>query len=882
MKKKKFMMTKVKALLFAMFLGAPMTATAQSVAINETNFPDENFRNYLLEQDYGKDGVIIESEIKEIISIDVDSKNISSLKGIEHFTALTTLYCSANQLTALDVSKNTALQTLWCENNQLTALDVSKNTALTYLRCNDNQLTALDVSGCTALTDLNCSANQLTTLDVSMNTALTDLNCYNNQLTTLDVSKNTALDWLWCSDNQLTALDVSGCTALTDLNCYTNQLTTLDLSNNPKLSYLDCIQNQLTTLDVSKNTALELLHCSANQLTTLNVSKNTALIELFCSYNQITTLDVSGCTSLDWLSCENNQLTTLDVSGCTSLDWLSCENNQLTSLYVSNNTILTHLSCYRNKIAGEAMDMLIASLPTSGGRMYMYDNNEGNEGNVCTKSQVAIANTKGWTAYWLDDSGKWQKYEGYDEKPEGLDIDETNFPDVNFRNYLLGQEYGADEVLTDEEIEGIISLSVDGKGIASLKGIEYVTALTELHCADNRLTAIDLSGNTALTYVDCSRNQIEGESMDALIGSLPQTVDGKLNVHDDTQSDEGNVCTKEQVATANAKGWTAYLHNDSGEWQQYEGYVEKPEGLDIDETNFPDENFRSYLLSQEYGADEVLTDEEIEGIVSLSVDGKGIANLKGIEYFTALTELHCADNRLTAIDLSGNTALTALYCSGNQLTALDVTGNAALTTLDCSDNQIADLDVTGNAALAMLYCDYNQMAALNVSGCTALTELSCGNNRLTTLTTEGCTALTTLKCANNLLAALDVTGCEALTSINCSRNQIEGESMDALIASLPEVDGGVMNVYDNTKSDEGNVCYKPQVAAAGAKGWVLNWNNNGVWEAYEGTDDPTGISRPTKGTGNAPVYTLSGQKVTGSLKGKKGVYIIGGKKVVIK
>ena len=33
---------------------------------------------------------------------------------------------------------------------------------------------------------------------------------------------------------------------------------------------------------------------------------------------------------------------------------------------------------------------------------------------------------------------------------------------------------------------------------------------------------------------------------------------------------------------------------------------------------------------------------------------------------------------------------------------------------------------------------------------------------------------------------------------------------------------------------------------------------------------------------NAPVYTLSGQKVTGSLKGKKGVYIVGGKKVVVK
>jgi hypothetical protein len=28
--------------------------------IDETKFPDDNFRNYLLEQDYGKDGVLTE------------------------------------------------------------------------------------------------------------------------------------------------------------------------------------------------------------------------------------------------------------------------------------------------------------------------------------------------------------------------------------------------------------------------------------------------------------------------------------------------------------------------------------------------------------------------------------------------------------------------------------------------------------------------------------------------------------------------------------------------------------------------------------------------------------------------------------------------------
>ena len=104
----------------------------------------------------------------------------------------------------MDVSKLTALTSLYCSDNQLTTLDVSKLTALTYLSCNDNQLTALDVSKLTALTSLSCYNNQLTVLDVSKNTALTSLSCDNNQLTTLDVSKNKNLTFLSFYKNNIT------------------------------------------------------------------------------------------------------------------------------------------------------------------------------------------------------------------------------------------------------------------------------------------------------------------------------------------------------------------------------------------------------------------------------------------------------------------------------------------------------------------------------------------------------------------------------------------------------------------------------------------------------------------------------------------------------
>ncbi len=66
------------------------------------------------------------------------NKGIESLKGIEHFTGLTTLDCSYNKLSSFDVSKNSALTELYCTGNLLTALDVSKNIALTNLNCTNN------------------------------------------------------------------------------------------------------------------------------------------------------------------------------------------------------------------------------------------------------------------------------------------------------------------------------------------------------------------------------------------------------------------------------------------------------------------------------------------------------------------------------------------------------------------------------------------------------------------------------------------------------------------------------------------------------------------------------------------------------------------------
>lgn len=166
-------------------------AAAGSVEINAVNFPDNTFRAYIQEKfDSRGNGVLSAAQLQGVTAIDVSGKGISNLTGIELFTALTSLDCSNNALTSLNVSANTKLTNLNCGNNRLAALSLEKNTALTTLRCFENRLANLDISKNTGLVYVDCYENQLMELNIASNTALSYLDCSNNMLLSVDGSAN--------------------------------------------------------------------------------------------------------------------------------------------------------------------------------------------------------------------------------------------------------------------------------------------------------------------------------------------------------------------------------------------------------------------------------------------------------------------------------------------------------------------------------------------------------------------------------------------------------------------------------------------------------------------------------------------------------------------
>lgn len=267
--------------------------------MNETNFPDDVFRNYILDNvDADGSGALSQSEIDGARGFYLSGMSIEDLTGIGYFTELTTLICQNNQLTSLDVSQNTKLDNLTCNGNALTSLDVSRLTALTRLSCQDNQLTSLDVSGCAALQILYCYNNKLTSLTTG-NAPLTNITCHTNQLTSLDLSGNQALRALLASNNQLASLDTRNNPDLDSIDCSRNYyLTSLDLSRNTEMTSLTAAQCGLSFLDLSSNTKLKYLDAFENYLIGVNLPGNLSFDFFRVSYQWENTI-TPGTVAVD-------------------------------------------------------------------------------------------------------------------------------------------------------------------------------------------------------------------------------------------------------------------------------------------------------------------------------------------------------------------------------------------------------------------------------------------------------------------------------------------------------------------------------------------------------------------------------------------------------
>ena len=350
-----------------------------------------------------------------------------------------------------------------------------------------------------------CSNNRakLTAIDLSHHTQLTELYCTNNKITSLDVSNNTQLTGLYCTSNQLSSLNASGCTQLKTLNCVSNQLLSLNVSGCTQLTKVECFSNRLSSLDVSGYTQLKELNCHGNQLSNINVSGCTQLKELKCYNNQLASLNISGCTQLKELYCYNNILTALDVSGCT----------QLTKVY-----------CHDNKLSTDALDDIYCALPdrkdSINGVIQPVDNSSSTYNDTVIASNAANATAKNWKVQYYSNDADIATTGSYvcgtpHTKPNmdryiTLTVAKDSAIKLDFKTSATGTPVR----IVSGSITQDITVGTFWKGTANYTAdgteMKVYGDLTGFYCSDNRgkITALDPSHNTQLTWLYCSGNNL--------------------------------------------------------------------------------------------------------------------------------------------------------------------------------------------------------------------------------------------------------------------------------------------------------------------------------------------------------------------------------------
>lgn len=531
------------------------------------------------------------------------------------------------------------------------------------------------------LEKLDCHGIGLTTLNVGKNFKLKELDCSHNKLKEYYPILSSGLKILNCSHNKLTHMNLGILTGLNleGVNCSNNNITKIVMDSVGELVKFDCSNNDLMALDVSQCFKLEELNCSGNQLMELNVKNQTNLTLLDCHHNELTELDVSQNQNLASLTCDGNQLTTLDLS---------------------KNTSLSHLSCAENRLACVDFSHMVGSAINAGGNRHPIAVLTDRTFDLNTLPGFDVSKATNWnggsvpgsgTILTVEDGKNEVSYQydcGKGVKPTfifetSLPINEKNFPDPNFRNYIKTYKAGGRDVLTVEERSKVEIININKKDISDLKGVEAFPNLTELDCGNNSIQNLDLRQNPKLKKLICNTNQLT--QLD--LSKNPDIYYLNCSENQLEQLDVSHLKDLENLDCS---------HNDL-------------EQLDVKNSKFLRALYCSWNRLTELDAD-VSHKFQLERV---ECQNNQLTSLILGEN-KLLKKLNCANNQLTQLNLNNMNSLEELKCSNNQLTALDVSSSPDLTKLVLKNNHLTSLNLDNNPNLNFTYTDIHHSDFNNV------------------------------------------------------------------------------------------------------------------------------------------------------------------------
>jgi len=273
------------------FVGITLVSNAQNVTI-----PDANFKAYLVGNTSINTNADTEIQVSEAQAfsgtINCSNMSISSLNGIEAFTAITNLNCTDNDLSSLNVSSNTALSLLSIFNNNISNLDVSQNSVLTRLWC---------------------MFNDITSLDLSQNSGLVFLQANNNELSSLNLANGNNTNMIGCvtNANNLTCIHVD------DATYSTTNWTGNDFNKDAGASYSESCAGTIGIEDNELESTFSIFPNPTSRMISIQLESQTNLVILSSEGKTVATLSGASNYNFDAANLENGVYFIQSENGAT-------------------------------------------------------------------------------------------------------------------------------------------------------------------------------------------------------------------------------------------------------------------------------------------------------------------------------------------------------------------------------------------------------------------------------------------------------------------------------------------------------------------------------------------------------------------------------------
>ena len=757
-----------------------------------TAIPDASFEQALINQGIDSEGIldgqVLTEDISGLTTLNVANTNIADLSGIEDFMALETLYCEFNTLSSLNVNQNINLSFLSCYNNQITALDLTQNPGLTELYCQNNQLVSLMVDGLSSLTGFNAGGNPgLLCIRVSNvpdanagigiyaawvkdDTASYSENCFADPQGNTWIQQGSDLDGEAADDQSGYSVSLSADGNVVAIGAPDND------GNDTAPGYVRVYQwngmawNQL-------GTDLEGEAVGDESGTSVSLSADGSIVAIGAPDNDDNGGNSGHVRVYQWDGMNWSQLG-------QDLDGEAANDGSGSSVSLSADGSILAIGALSNDANGVNSGHV---------RVYQWDGLNWSQLGQDLDGE-ATYDRFGWSVSLSTDGSILAIGAAYNDGNGNL----SGHVRVYQWDGMIWNQIGADingEAANDRSGTSV-SLSADGSVVAigaiwneengSYSGHVRVyqwdgmiwnqigADLDAEAAGDNSGHSVSLSADGSILAIGARHNDGNGfESGHVRVyrWNGVSWVQSGADIDGEAAGDES--------------GWSVSLSAD-GSMVAIGAPENEENGSDSGHvrvysysdpyTAIPDANFEQALIDQGIDSEgipdgQVLT-TAISGITHLNIANNNIADLSGIEDFTALQVLYANDNQLTALDVTQNPNLTHLYVERNALTALDVTQNPNLMVLYCHQNQIATLDASQNTNLTHLYCYVNQLTSLDVPATTTLTQLRCQNNQLTALDVTQNSGLIQLYANDNQIGSLDVTQASNLTHLYVERNAL--------------------------------------------------------------------------------------------------------------